>query len=85
MLLPVPTAAVDPGTLNEVLDVMVERSLEDMTVFVGTDAIGFARNVTDRVIFMDEGNSVEDARKGELFDMPRSDRAQLFLSKILYH
>ena len=85
MLFDEPTSALDPEMINEVLDVMVELAQEGMTMMVVTHEMGFAKKVADRVIFMDEGEIVEDASKEEFFGSPRSDRAQLFLSKILGH
>jgi len=83
MLFDEPTSALDPEMINEVLDVMVELAREGMTMMVVTHEMGFARKVAHRVIFMDAGRIVEDARKDEFFGTPRSERAQLFLSKIL--
>jgi glutamate/aspartate transport system ATP-binding protein len=71
--------------INEVLDVMVELAKEGMTMMVVTHEMGFARKVAHRVIFMDGGRIVEDAPKEAFFGTPRSERAQLFLSKILHH
>jgi glutamate/aspartate transport system ATP-binding protein len=85
MLFDEPTSALDPEMINEVLDVMVELAHEGMTMIVVTHEMGFARKVADRVVFMDEGSIIEDADKEEFFGTPRSDRAQLFLSKILEH
>ena len=85
MLFDEPTSALDPEMINEVLDVMVELAKEGMTMMVVTHEMGFARKVADRVIFMDQGRIVEDAKKEDFFGKPRSDRAQLFLSKILQH
>ena len=85
MLFDEPTSALDPEMINEVLDVMVELAHEGMTMMVVTHEMGFARKVAHRVIFMDQGMIVEDARKEDFFGSPRSDRAQLFLSKILHH
>jgi glutamate/aspartate transport system ATP-binding protein len=85
MLFDEPTSALDPEMINEVLDVMVELAREGMTMMVVTHEMGFARTVAHRVIFMDEGSIVEDARKDEFFGTPRSERARLFLSKILHH
>ena len=85
MLFDEPTSALDPEMINEVLDVMVELAKEGMTMMVVTHEMGFARKVADRVIFMDQGRIVEDAKKDDFFGKPRSDRAQLFLSKILQH
>jgi glutamate/aspartate transport system ATP-binding protein len=85
MLFDEPTSALDPEMINEVLDVMVELATEGMTMMVVTHEMGFARKVAHRVIFMDEGEIVEDATKEEFFGSPRSERAQQFLSKILHH
>jgi glutamate/aspartate transport system ATP-binding protein len=85
MLFDEPTSALDPEMINEVLDVMVELAQEGMTMMVVTHEMGFARKVAHRVIFMDGGKIVEDAPKDEFFGTPRSERAQLFLSKILHH
>jgi glutamate/aspartate transport system ATP-binding protein len=85
MLFDEPTSALDPEMINEVLDVMVQLAQEGMTMMVVTHEMGFARRVADRVIFMDGGRIVEDAAKEEFFGTPRSERAQLFLSKILHH
>lgn len=85
MLFDEPTSALDPEMINEVLDVMVELAKEGMTMMVVSHEMGFAKKVAHRVIFMDAGEIVEDATKEEFFGSPRSDRAQLFLSKILSH
>src|SRR2546425_4510887 len=85
MLFDEPTSALDPEMINEVLDVMVELAKEGMTMMVVTHEMGFARKVAHRVIFMDAGKIVEDAKKDDFFGTPRSERAQLFLSKILHH
>ena len=85
MLFDEPTSALDPEMINEVLDVMVQLAGEGMTMMVVTHEMGFARKVADRVIFMDQGKIVEDATKDDFFGKPRSERAQLFLSKILHH
>jgi glutamate/aspartate transport system ATP-binding protein len=85
MLFDEPTSALDPEMINEVLDVMVGLAQEGMTMMVVTHEMGFARKVANRVIFMDQGEIVEDAAKNEFFGSPRSDRAQQFLSKILSH
>jgi glutamate/aspartate transport system ATP-binding protein len=85
MLFDEPTSALDPEMINEVLDVMVELAREGMTMMVVTHEMGFARKVANRVIFMDAGKIVEDAKKDEFFGTPRSERAQIFLSKILSH
>ena len=85
MLFDEPTSALDPEMVNEVLDVMVGLAKEGMTMMVVTHEMGFARKVAHRVIFMDAGKIVEDAKKDEFFGTPRSERAQVFLSKILHH
>ena len=85
MLFDEPTSALDPEMINEVLDVMTDLAKEGMTMMVVTHEMGFARKVAHRVIFMDAGKIVEDAKKDEFFGTPRSERAQLFLSKILSH
>jgi glutamate/aspartate transport system ATP-binding protein len=85
MLFDEPTSALDPEMVNEVLDVMVELATEGMTMMCVTHEMGFARKVADRVIFMDHGRIIEDAAKDDFFGTPRSERAQLFLSKILTH
>jgi glutamate/aspartate transport system ATP-binding protein len=85
MLFDEPTSALDPEMINEVLDVMVELAKEGMTMMVVTHEMGFAHKVAHRVIFMDQGEIVEDASKDEFFGSPRSERAQVFLSKILHH
>lgn len=85
MLFDEPTSALDPEMINEVLDVMVELAKEGMTMMVVTHEMGFARKVAHRVVFMDQGEIVEDAVKDDFFGSPRSDRAQTFLSKILNH
>jgi glutamate/aspartate transport system ATP-binding protein len=85
MLFDEPTSALDPEMINEVLDVMVGLAEDGMTMIVVTHEMGFARKVAGRVVFMDEGRIVEDAPTGEFFAAPRSERARLFLSKILQH
>ena len=71
--------------INEVLDVMVALARDGMTMVVVTHEMGFARKVAHRVVFMDEGQVIEDAPTPEFFASPRSDRARQFLSKILTH
>jgi glutamate/aspartate transport system ATP-binding protein len=85
MLFDEPTSALDPEMINEVLDVMVQLAKEGMTMMVVTHEMGFARKVAHRVVFMDHGQIVEDCTKDEFFATQRSERAQLFLSKILQH
>ncbi len=85
MLFDEPTSALDPEMISEVLDVMVDLAREGMTMMVVTHEMGFASKVAHRVIFMDQGEIVEDALKTDFFGKPRSERAQKFLSKILSH
>ena len=85
MLFDEPTSALDPEMINEVLDVMVNLARDGMTMIVVTHEMGFARKVANRVVFMDKGEIVEDAPTADFFGKPRSERAQLFLSKILQH
>jgi len=85
MLFDEPTSALDPEMINEVLDVMQQLAQEGMTMMVVTHEMGFAKRVAHRVIFMDAGKIIEDCTKDEFFGTPRSERAQLFLSKILHH
>jgi len=85
MLFDEPTSALDPEMINEVLDVMVALAKEGMTMMVVTHEMGIARRVAHRVVFMDRGEIVEDAPTAEFFGKPRSERAQVFLSKILQH
>ena len=85
MLFDEPTSALDPEMIKEVLDVMVKLAQEGMTMMVVTHEMGFAREVADRVIFMDQGQIVEDRAKADFFNSPGTDRAQQFLSKILSH
>jgi glutamate/aspartate transport system ATP-binding protein len=85
MLFDEPTSALDPEMIQEVLDVMVGLARDGMTMIVVTHEMGFARKVADRVVFMDQGEIVEDAPTTDFFAKPRSQRAQLFLSKILQH
>src|SRR6185369_16937758 len=79
------TSALDPEMINEVLDVMVQLAREGMTMMVVTHEMGFARKVASRVVFMDQGQIVEDLPTDDFFGKPRSERAQQFLSKILHH
>jgi glutamate/aspartate transport system ATP-binding protein len=85
MLFDEPTSALDPEMINEVLDVMVELAKEGMTMMVVTHEMGFAKNVADRVVFMEAGEILEDSPKQKFFTEPESDRARQFLSKILSH
>ena len=85
MLFDEPTSALDPEMVKEVLDVMTELAKQGMTMLVVTHEMGFARAVADRVIFMDEGQIVEDASPEAFFDQPKSERTRQFLSQILAH
>ena len=85
MLFDEPTSALDPEMINDVLDVMVDLAQQGMTMMVVTHEMGFAQKVADRVVFMDEGRIVEDAPTREFFQAQGSERARLFLSKILTH
>jgi general L-amino acid transport system ATP-binding protein len=83
MLFDEPTSALDPEMIKEVLDVMVNLAKQGMTMIVVTHEMGFAKEVADQMIFMDEGMIVEKAKTKEFFDNPKSDRTKLFLSQIL--
>ena len=83
MLFDEPTSALDPEMVNEVLDLMRELAKAGMTMAVVTHEMGFAREVANRVIFMDEGKILEQNEPNELFDHPQNPRTQLFLSKVL--
>ncbi|MDH4571638.1 amino acid ABC transporter ATP-binding protein [Salinicola acroporae] len=85
MLFDEPTSALDPEMIKEVLDVMIELAHEGMTMLCVTHEMGFAKTVADRVIFMDQGQIIEEAPPHEFFNNPRSERTQLFLSQILGH
>ena len=83
MLFDEPTSALDPEMIKEVLDVMVELAKGGMTMIVVTHEMGFAKEVADQMIFMDEGMIVEKASTKEFFANPKNDRTKLFLSQIL--
>ncbi|RKT82411.1 glutamate transport system ATP-binding protein [Saccharopolyspora antimicrobica] len=85
MLFDEPTSALDPEMVNEVLDVMTDLAAEGMTMLVVTHEMGFARRAAHRVLFMADGEVVEDAAPDAFFDDPKSDRAKDFLGKILTH
>lgn len=85
MLFDEPTSALDPEMVGEVLEVMVSLAKEGMTMMVVTHEMGFARKVAHRVIFMDQGEIIEDSGKDKFFSHPESERAVQFLSKILQH
>jgi general L-amino acid transport system ATP-binding protein len=85
MLFDEPTSALDPEMINEVLEVMVELAQEGMTMLVITHEMGFARQVADLMVFMDEGEIVETAPPEKFFTNPKSDRTKFFMSQILSH
>ena len=85
ILLDEPTSALDPEMINEVLDVMVQLAKDGMTMLVVSHEMGFARKAADRVLFMADGEIVEEAAPEQFFTNPQSPRAQDFLSKILTH
>jgi len=85
MLFDEPTSALDPEMIKEVLDTMIELADDGMTMIVVSHEMGFARQVADRVIFMDEGQIVEQNEPEEFFNNPKSERTKLFLSQILGH
>ena len=78
-----PTSALDPEMVGEVLDVMKQLAHEGMTMVVVTHEMGFAREVADRVIFMDEGHIIEEGTPEQIFDAPQQPRTQDFLKKVL--
>jgi general L-amino acid transport system ATP-binding protein len=85
MLFDEPTSALDPEMVKEVLDTMLDLARDGMTMICVTHEMGFAKAVADRVIFMDQGQIVEQNKPDEFFKNPQTDRAQDFLSKILGH
>ena len=85
MLFDEPTSALDPEMIKEVLDVMIELASTGMTMIVVSHEMGFAKTVADRVIFMDEGEIIEQNEPHGFFDNPQHERTQLFLSQILAH
>jgi ABC-type polar amino acid transport system ATPase subunit len=85
MLFDEPTSALDPEMIREVLDVMRDLAREGMTMAVVTHEMGFAREVCDRIVFIDEGRIVEQAPPAEFFSAARSDRAREFVDKIIHH
>ena len=78
-----PTSALDPETIQEVLDVMIRLAKEKITMVVVTHEMGFAREVADRVVFMDDGQIIEEGTPDQVFDHPRNERVQQFLGKII--
>ncbi|MEE9447555.1 MAG: amino acid ABC transporter ATP-binding protein [Arenicellales bacterium] len=85
MLFDEPTSALDPEMIKEVLDTMVELAHEGMTMICVTHEMGFAKTVANRVIFMDQGQIIEQNEPNEFFDNPQHERTQLFLSQIIDH
>ena len=85
MLFDEPTSALDPEMIKEVLDVMIQLAQSGMTMLVVTHEMGFAKTVANRVIFMDDGEIIEQNEPTEFFDNPQNDRTKLFLSQILSH
>ena len=78
-----PTSALDPEMVNEVLDVIKELSLEGLTMIIVTHEMGFAKEVADKVLFMDSGIILEEGKPEELFNNPKEERTKIFLSKVL--
>ena len=85
MLFDEPTSALDPEMISEVLDVMIDLAGSGMTMLCVTHEMGFAKQVANRVIFMDGGEIVEQNEPNEFFDNPQNERTKLFLSQILAH
>ena len=85
MLFDEPTSALDPEMVNEVLDVMASLAKEGMTMVCVTHEMGFARKAADRILFMADGEIIEDTDPDTFFDSPSTDRARDFLGKILGH
>lgn len=85
MLFDEPTSALDPEMVGEVLDVMRELAKEGMTMMVVTHEMGFAREVADRVVYIHEGQIVEEGKPDDVFDNPQNERTQAFLARVLAH
>ncbi|MFC0211862.1 amino acid ABC transporter ATP-binding protein [Paenibacillus chartarius] len=85
MLFDEPTSALDPEMIGEVLDVMKTLAREGMTMVVVTHEMGFAKEVADRIVFMDQGQIVEEAPPSQFFTSPRETRTQQFLNRLLHH
>jgi len=85
MLFDEPTSALDPEMIGEVLDVMKTLAKEGMTMVVVTHEMGFAKEVADRIVFMDQGKILEETTPAEFYENPQEERARLFLSRILNH
>lgn len=84
MLFDEPTSALDPELVGEVLEVMKSLAAEGMTMIVVTHELGFAREVADRVIFIDKGVTVEESSPDKFFDHPENERTQAFLKRIMH-
>lgn len=80
-----PTSALDPEMIKEVLDVMTELAEQGITMLCVTHEMGFAKSVADRVIFMDQGQIIEESNPHDFFNHPRNERTQAFLAKIIAH
>ncbi len=85
MLFDEPTSALDPEMVGEVLDVMRELASDGMTMMIVTHEMGFAREVADRVVYIDQGRILESGKPSEIFDAPREERTRAFLSRVLKH
>ena len=85
MLFDEPTSALDPEMIKEVLDAMRKLAESGMTMFIVTHEMGFAKEICDKIVFMDEGRIVEEATPEVFFSNPETDRAREFLGKVLYH
>jgi general L-amino acid transport system ATP-binding protein len=85
MLFDEPTSALDPEMVGEVLDVMRELAREGMTMMIVTHEMGFAREVADRVVYIDHGRILETGTPAEIFDRPTHERTRTFLSRVLRH
>jgi ABC-type polar amino acid transport system ATPase subunit len=84
MLFDEPTSSLDPEMVSEVLDTMVALALDGMTMIVVTHEMGFARQVADRVVFMDRGEIIEEAAPADFFAQPRNERTRAFLGRLLH-
>ena len=84
MLFDEPTSALDPEMVREVLDVMIELANEGMTMIVVSHEMGFAKEVADKVIFMDRGEIIEENKPKEFFENPKYDRTRIFLDQIIF-
>ena len=85
MLFDEPTSALDPEMIGEVLDVMRELAADGMTMIIVTHEMGFAREVADRIVYIDQGSILEIGKPDAFFDNPKNDRARSFLARVLKH